>query len=277
MMNRTTLMPTALRRALLIAAALLASTAVLGFSQSQGSASSADSGHPSDPGVVVVQVEPGSPAEKAGVARGDIILELNGTSANNQRDVRQAIASHKEGDTVSLKLRHGDAEKTLSVALRAHDGRAYLGVLLFPEGGERFGMRGPRDGNLPWAFTQGAFVAKVAPGGPADKAGLHRGDVILSVDGVAIDQDHALSALIQAKKVGDSVTLSVKSRRDGPDKAPRDISVTLGTSPAKKPWLGIEYMMGFPTAMEEMGDPSIGMPAFPAPELEMPRAEAPSI
>ena len=246
------------RRALLIAAVLLASTAVLGFSQAS-SAPSGSPGHPSEPGVVVVSVEPGSPADKAGVARGDIILDVAGTAVNTQIDVRKAVVSHKEGDTVSLKVRHGDSEKTVSVALGGQGGRAYLGVLLFPEGRERMAMRGPGDREWPWTFSEGALVARVAPGGPAEKAGLRKGDLILSVDGIAVDQDHALGSLIQEKKTGDTVTLSVRERGPAAGKAPRELKVTLGASPeTKKPWLGVEYMMGFPTA-----------------QIPMPRAELP--
>ncbi len=162
------------RRALLIAAVLLASTAVLGFSQAS-SAPSGSPGHPSEPGVVVVSVEPGSPADKAGIARGDIILDVAGTAVNTQIDVRKAIISHKEGDTVALKVRHGDSEKTVSVALGGQGGRAYLGVLLFPEGRERMAMRGPGDREWPWTFSEGALVARVAARRPGRKGGPEEG------------------------------------------------------------------------------------------------------
>ncbi len=280
------------RRAFLVAAVLLGATAALGFSQS---ASDANPGHPSEPGVLVVSVEPGSPAEKAGVVRGDIITDVNGAAVNSQADIRQAIASHKQGDTLSVKVRHGDENKTLSVALGEKNGRPYMGLLLFPEGQGRLGMRRGNEQGWPWATSQGAIVARVASGGPADKAGIKKGDVILSVDGVQVDTDHGLSALIQDKKVGDTVTLSVKARTEPADKAPRDLKVTLGSTPDKKrPWLGVEYRQGFPAAFMPWSDfppaarlltPDFGqplnMPAMPegpsAPGLRRPDAPAPMV
>ena len=67
--------------------------------------------------------------------------------------------------------------------------------------------------NLP--VTNGAYVyadsgeAAVVAGSPADRAGLQSGDIITKVDGVAIDSDNSLTALISAHKVGDTVTLTV--------------------------------------------------------------------
>ncbi|MGO9410068.1 MAG: PDZ domain-containing protein [Spirochaetia bacterium] len=234
-----------IRRGLLIAATLLAATAALGFAQAS---STTNPGHPSQPGVLVISVESGSPAETAGIVRGDIITDIGGTAVNNPSDIRQAVGQRKQGETLQVKLRHGDAEKTLSVALGEKNGRAYMGVLLLPEGRERTGMLGPQGRVPPWAFSDGAFVARVVSGSPADKAGIKRGDVILSVDGTTIDGDHSLSAMVQEKKPGDTVTLSVRALRQTADNA-RDVKVTLGTSPdAKKPWLGVEYRQGLPMA-----------------------------
>ena len=239
------IMSTSMRRALAALVTLLAG-AVLAFSQ--GTANP-NPGHPSDPGVLVVTVQSGSPAETAGIVRGDIITEVNGTAVSSPRDVRQAIASHKQGDSLQVKVRHGDQEKTLSVALADRNGKPYLGVFLFPDMEGRFGTRTSRaDRDQEGLFTAGAFVARVSAGGPADKAGIRRGDVILSVDGTKVDANHSLSSLIQGKKSGDTVTLSVTSVSDRAGKA-RDVTVTLGTGPDKKTtWLGVEYRQHSPAA-----------------------------
>ena len=165
---------------LVLATTLLASTAVFGFSQN---VPSAKPNVPPEPGVLVISVQAGSPAEKAGLARGDIILDINGTAVNSLRDARDAIASHKNGETISLNVRHGDVQKTLSVALGEKSGRVYMGALLLPDERERTGTVTPDEGNWQWALSEGAIVANVSSGGPADKAGIKKGDVILSVDG----------------------------------------------------------------------------------------------
>lgn len=266
------------RRALLAAAVLLAVTAAFGFAQSApGNPSSASPGHPSEPGVLVVSVQKDSPADKAGIARGDIILEINGTAVNTVRDVRQAVASRAQGDTITVKLRHGDAEKTASLTLAGSDGHAVMGVALFADQREWRRMQsGTSDMR---GLTHGAIVAKVVSGGPADKAGLKRGDVILSVDGTAVDVDHPLDALIQGKKAGDTVTLSVEPRRAETGTSPHDVTVTLGTSTdGKRPWLGVAYMAGTPLAGLMMPDEE-SMPGFdrPAPGMAAPLQAPPSI
>src|SRR5208283_1799458 len=86
-------------------------TAALGYAQSKADAKTAAAApSPADAGVLVIAVQPGSPAEKAGVVRGDIILEANGGAVNDAEALRQAFAGHAAGDTVSVKLRHGDVE-----------------------------------------------------------------------------------------------------------------------------------------------------------------------
>lgn len=67
----------------------------------------------------------------------------------------------------------------------------------------------------------------VASGSPADQAGLKEGDVILSVDGMNIDDSHSLTALLDQHSVGDSVTLRVL--RNGKQ---LNIQATLGSAPS---------------------------------------------
>jgi S1-C subfamily serine protease len=250
----------AFTRRVLLAAVVLAGAATFGFSQSNPPSST--SGHPSETGVLVVTVQSGSPAERAGIVRGDIITDVNGAAVESPHDIRQAISAHKQGDTIEVKVRHGDEQKTLSVALGEKNGRPYMGVLLFPVEQWRLGSRGPEERGLPWMFTEGAFIARVVPGGPAAKAGIKRGDIILSVDGISVDGDHSLGSLIEDKKAGDTVTLSVRAVGEPDSKTPKEVTVTLGTSPDKKTaWLGVEcrepvhmtllpWWGGFPPAAE---------------------------
>jgi S1-C subfamily serine protease len=66
--------------------------------------------------------------------------------------------------------------------------------------------------------------------------------VILSVDGTNVDPRHSLSDLISAKKIGDTVTLSVESSAQGQEQPPRDVKVTLEKNPSgNTPYAGIQY------------------------------------
>ena len=79
---------------------------------------------------------------------------------------------------------------------------------------------------------EGVLIAKqangkpgVVPGGPADKAGVKGGDIILAIDGRTITRADDLVVAIRAKAPGDTVTLTVK--RDGKE---QDIKVTLAAN-----------------------------------------------
>jgi S1-C subfamily serine protease len=67
-------------------------------------------------------------------------------------------------------------------------------------------------------------------GGPAERAGIHRGDVIRSVDGTKILDPTQLSSFIQKKRPGDHVSVVVD--RGG---SSQTLQVTLGTRPASTP------------------------------------------
>lgn len=59
---------------------------------------------------------------------------------------------------------------------------------------------------------QNASDIAVMPGSPADKAGIVENDIILTIDGVKIDQDQDFASLIRYKKIGDTITMKVLSK-----------------------------------------------------------------
>jgi len=63
----------------------------------------------------------GSPAEKAGLRNGDIILEFNGEKINKENTLAKVILKYKPGDKVNLKILRGDQEKNIEVILGERD------------------------------------------------------------------------------------------------------------------------------------------------------------
>jgi S1-C subfamily serine protease len=204
-------------------------------------------------GVLVVKVEPKSPAARAGIARGDIILAVDGADVATIADVQKAVTAKKPGDTVKVTVRHGDAKRTLTAELGELNGRAYLGVYF--ESTSSAGVQPPvQPGNNPrngpgmqdmpqpmMPGSTGAWILTVVAGSPAEKAGLATGDLVTAVDGVALDAKNDLATLLNAHKPGDTVMFTVT----GADRNTRDVKVTLGENAQDKakPWLGVEYRM----------------------------------
>lgn len=81
-----------------------------------------------------------------------------------------------------------------------------------------------KDSNLKLDVKDGVYVVKVMIGGPADKAGIKAGDVILSIDGAKASTANEFISMLNKHKVGDRVTLRV-ARQGG--KQQDDVSVVL--------------------------------------------------
>src|SRR4029079_717899 len=74
--------------------------------------------------------------------------------------------------------------------------------------------------------TAGGSQPAIAPGSPAEKAGLKAGDIVLAIEGISVDSEHPLDAQLTSYAPGQSVKLTIL--RDGKQ---LDVSVTLGTRP----------------------------------------------
>ncbi len=97
--------------------------------------------------------------------------------------------------------------------------RGWLGIMIqdiTPELAESFGVK----------ESKGVIVADVVKDGPADTAGIKRGDVVTTLNGKEIENAHALSRFVAATAPGTQATLQVM--RDGKT---RDIKIAIGTMP----------------------------------------------
>ena len=84
--------------------------------------------------------------------------------------------------------------------------RPYLGVTIFDkQTAARYGYQ--------LSIDKGVYIFQVALDGPAELANLRRGDVILAIDGTAVNSVTEIRAEITSKKVGDKITVTYE--RDG--------------------------------------------------------------
>jgi len=134
-------------------------------------------------GAVIASVEPGTPAEEAGLKAGDVIVAVDGRKVDDSADLRQNIGLRRPGDRVDITYLREGKKRHVKVKLAEADGRrisprrhAYddplAGVHLAPL--DR--------GHPAWGEVEGVVVVDVAPGSPAARAGLQRDDVITAVN-----------------------------------------------------------------------------------------------
>jgi S1-C subfamily serine protease len=213
-----------------------------------------------EPGVLIVRVDPDSPAAEAGLRRGNILLAVDGEAVNTLPELMAALAEKEAGDEVELTYLHGDDEKTVTVTLDEADGRALLGIVPFPGGGPvqfRFDGVPFGDGTEPPMLrffpSEGAVIVEIVEDSAAAEADLKVGDVILSVDGETVAGGAALVEIISGYAPRDTVTLEVRTGEDDP----RTVEVTLGAheDDADRAFLGVQ--VSGPSSFERMDPESM--------------------
>jgi len=68
-------------------------------------------------GIIVTEVEKGSPAEKIGLTKGDVIYEVAGEKVTTMAEFRYELYKHRPGDTIEIKYYRGKDKKTAKVTL----------------------------------------------------------------------------------------------------------------------------------------------------------------
>ena len=176
-------------------------------------------------GVVIMGVEPGSPAEKAGLKGGDVITSVNGQPVKTGNDLVNPIAQATIGSKVRLTFVRDRSQKeaTATVEDRTHvfpnsAGRmadqpgepapAEFGLRvdsMSKDRAQRFGMEG----------VKGVIVTDVDPASFAsDDLGFSRGDVIAEINHDAITSLEDYRAAVKKLKAGDNVVFKVLRRQD---------------------------------------------------------------
>jgi serine protease Do len=159
-------------------------------------------------GVLVADVMPEAPAAAAGVRAGDIIVEFAGQATREVPELQQRVAATGPGQSVPLtvlrdkqrvrltvKIGEMPGEETLVAAAPTLEGWGLTVEALTRELAERYSL----------TAREGVVVTRVAPGGPAEAAGIRVGDAILEVNRVPIRTLETFQQALTRVKPGEVV------------------------------------------------------------------------
>ena len=159
-------------------------------------------------GALISSVEKDSPAEKAGLQAGDVILKFNGQAISHSVDLPTLVADTAPGSTQKIEVMRGGAIKSLNVKIGEAQAPKVAGANTSAEPQGRLGLAVrplDQDEQQQLGVRGGLVVQDVS--GPSAIAGIQSGDVILSLNGTVISSVDQLRKLTD--KAGKNVALLV--------------------------------------------------------------------
>ena len=188
---------------------------------------------PAARGAIVTSVSNGSPAEKAGLKRGDVITAIDKQPVLDNNSLRNLVASKTPGSTVDVTASRNGRDQIFQVALTELPDRkqpesededtSSTGVT----GNQKYGLSlqpftpGMAERNGLEANDEGLFVTRIDPNGSAAEAGIRQGDLIQEVNrqpvktvaefNAAMQRSGAKPALVLVKRRGGVIYLTLKA------------------------------------------------------------------
>jgi len=171
-------------------------------------------------GVLVTEVFPGDPADKAGVEPRDIIVAVNGKKVDSSRDLTRTIAGIGVGEVVKIQvLRNGKTRTFKATIVKRKDTKVYaredqeehhdkLGIKvadLTPNLARRYNIKA----------GEGVIVVGVATDSKAEEAGLRVGDVVKEINRQPIRSADDLNKTINSIPDGEAVNMFIRRANRG--------------------------------------------------------------
>jgi serine protease Do len=168
-------------------------------------------------GALVAQVQEGSPAAKAGIKKGDIIVKFDGKEIKDMDELPRMVAGTPIGKKASVVIFREGKEITVTVPLAempeeekeviTKKSENTLGVTvkdITPELANKLGI----------AEKEGVIVSSIEPGGPAEDVGIMKGDIIKEVNRKQVKNVQEYSEAIGKAKPGENILFFIKRGDD---------------------------------------------------------------
>lgn len=184
-------------------------------------------------GALVEDVAPDSPAANAGIRKGDRVVACNGQQTPNGKAFIGLLGGAQAGATLDLTLERDGWRKSTKVTLGAREGAGRPAPTTPNPTSPP--VRGQERGFLGVFLRQGpegeAVIESLAPGSPAEQAGLQPGDVVKTANGTAVKDPSSLVAVLGELAPGTKVKFGV--RRGGALGRDLNLEATLGRRPTE--------------------------------------------
>lgn len=156
-------------------------------------------------GALVNQVLPDSPAEQAGVQRGDILLAFNGKKIRGVRELQLLVASTPAEKTVELEVLRGNKKLTLPVTVTAQQPEQIATAHSPAEKSKGLGLT-----VVPAEEKEGVQVETVDPQSNAAAAGVRPGDILLSVNREEVKDMASFNSAVKKTQENKNVMLLIQ-------------------------------------------------------------------
>ena len=163
--------------------------------------------------VTVDKVFPNSPAKRAGIEDGDVILKIDGIAAEQMSDVVDQVSSSSAGDVLEVQIMRDDKEQSFKVKLVSWEDLASgLGNEEEPKLSQDTEKARPQLGVILDAefAGRGAKIYEVINGSIASMAGILSGDIVKSVDGAEIFDANEMASKIKNAPLGSKIKFSIQ-------------------------------------------------------------------
>jgi serine protease Do len=171
-------------------------------------------------GALVGDVAAGSPAAKAGIKRGDIILEFNGKKVKDVGGLKNMVAKAEIGSELSVTILREGRKQALKMVIKElpKEFAEKSGPEMVPEEFRFEGLAGLAVTELTGDIARqlglrsnekGVVIVRIEQGSPPEEAGLRRGDVIQEIDKKKIDSLDAYNKIVAKIKPNGSVLLFI--------------------------------------------------------------------